>query len=119
MVPVELITLVLLCTAALFAVVELGISGYVISLFMGYTLGQIGFLLFCSIWTVGVAVALLILPIVMRRKASAAAGGQHTMLGRITFGLNTITMIFWMAGFAAFASIFGGGALLAFAVMLW
>lgn len=151
MVVTDLVTLVLLGTAAVFAIIELGLSAYIVSLgservytyydpnyagtgYGGYQYGtrratapaEVDFLLFCSLWTLLVTPALIIFPIIWRTKANVGGRDKHTIFGPLTLALNAVTMIFWLAGFAALANLYGGGnpqgiagALLAFAVMLW
>lgn len=147
----DLITLALLGTASVFALIELGLSAYVVSLgsvdtysywdpnyagdgYGAYQYGtskasapaEVDFLLFCSLWTLLIAPTLIVLPMIWKFKTEVAGRDVHTVFGPLTLAVNTITAIFWLAGFAALANLYGGanaqgvaGALLAFAVMLW
>lgn len=147
----DLVTLALLGTASVFALIELGLSAYIVSLgsehtytywdpnyagagYGAYQYGtrkasapaEVDFLLFCSLWTLLVAPALIILPIVWKSKTKVAGQDVQTISGPLTLAMNAIATIFWLAGFAALANLYDGlnpqgipGALLAFAVMLW
>jgi hypothetical protein len=142
---IDLISTVLLGTSAVFSLIELGLSGAIISggipghrLHYSYSLGyievdssskadsQINMLLFCSLWTLLVSSALIIFPIIWAQKRELAGRNIGTIFGPLTLGLNAITMIFWLSGFAALANDFRRGnlwgiqaALLAFAILIW
>ncbi|KPI43175.1 uncharacterized protein AB675_6857 [Cyphellophora attinorum] len=109
--------------ALLFSIIELGISAYAVSLWddnrftRNHTPSEYSFLLFASIWTILALVVVGLLDFLRH--------GRYSWLGWAVLGLNFVTWIFWLSGFAALAAFFGGtatgtaGALLAFAVMLW
>lgn len=151
MIALDIVTLVLLGTSAVFSIIELGLSAYIVSIgtaqvyeywdpnyagtgYGGYQFGtrkggapdEVNFLLFCSLWTLLLAPALIILPIFWASKSRIAGKDIHTIFGPLTLALHAITMVFWLAGFAALANLYGGvnpqdipGALLAFAILLW
>lgn len=151
MIVLDIITLVLLGTSGVFSIIELGLSAYVVSIgsvqayeywdpnydgtgYGGYQFGirkgaapgEVDFLLFCSLWTLLLASALIILSIVWASKSRIAGKDIHSVFGPLTLALNAITMVMWLAGFAALANLYGGvnpqgilGALLAFPILLW
>lgn len=128
----DLALIALLATAFLFSIIELGISAYAVSVTDGRTIrgvryrgdvpGEYAFLLFASLWTllaIGVLGALDFLG------ARRGVSHPYPWLGWAALGVNFVTWVFWLSGFAALAAYFGGtavgtaGALMAFAVMLW
>lgn len=93
---------------AIFGIIVLGLMSYVISNFnwhgVSYSPSQANFLLFCSIWTVLVLVYLVLAPVRFQ-----AAAHKFAILG-----VEFVTMIFWFAGFIAYAVFItgcGGGAI--------
>jgi hypothetical protein len=136
---------VLLGTALLFAIVELGLSAYVVSGYSGsfeeYTCngfscgyqtvkvstpGILAFLVFVSLWTMIVSVAAAVLPWFYARKGNVTSK-LNMILGISTIVVYFITSVFWLACFADIVTIFGAGnvysdylnAVVAFAVLLW
>lgn len=135
----------LLGSALVLAIVELGLSAYVVSswgegrrkvsfsVYGGYsyhnvrssTPGILVFLLFASCWTIWITIATAVLPCFLARK-SAVKPALNTVLG-ITFAVVYFaTMAFWLAGFADLATRLHGSksieyldAIIAFAVLLW
>jgi Membrane-associating domain len=115
----------LYATALLFSVIELGISGYIVDVTSNEfyrTNDRYAFALFCSIWTLLAAGFLVVFPLISRRRDR----GSERWVSPLTLALNALTMIFWLACFAALADLYHGfnpqgvaGAQLAFAVMLW
>ena len=130
--PVDLALLILLITGLVFSIIELGLSAYLVSVFdeldqiyYGYVPGTISFLLFASLWTV-LRTAFHLVRLI--RKANSPVDGSRrpvTWVAILTLVINAVTMIFWLAGFASYASLLAGetafgviAALLAFAIML-
>lgn len=136
---------VLLGTALAFAIVELGLSAYVVSeiggtrrafrcngLSCGYynvkssTPGILAFLIFTAVWTMLISVAAAILPWFFARRG-AVTGSLNMILGIITIVVYFITSVFWLACFADIVNVYGTGdstnnylnAIIAFAVLLW
>ncbi|KAJ5290793.1 hypothetical protein N7478_000044 [Penicillium angulare] len=135
----------LLATSLVFAIIELGLSGYVASVwggtteelsgnyYSGYyytdvhvsTPGILDFLIFNSVWTMLVTVAAAVLSWFYTRKG--AASKLNTILGIAFAVVYFITMVFWLACFADIASMLNGStstsdylnAVIAFAVILW
>lgn len=109
--------------AFIFAIIEMGISAWAVSLWDGNrftrraTPSEYGFLLFASLWTILVIAVFGVLDFLR--------GGRFSWLSMAVLVVNFVTWVFWLSGFAALAAFFGGtatgaaGALLAFAVMLW
>lgn len=126
---VDLAVLALLATAVVFSIIELGLSAHAVDVtsdFYYKTNDRYSYLVFCSVWTLLVTAFLIAFPFVSRRNSSNQAAHHERWLTPLTLVLNTVTMIFWLAGFAALADLYGDysphgepGALLAFAVMLW
>lgn len=146
----------LLAISLVFAIIELGLSAYIVSVWttttaysvydpnyagLGYggydfytttsrssAPDPINFLLFTSLWTILIVpacLAILFLNQSKRTFCTDSAGQPAKWLTPATLALNGVTMVFWLAGFAALADLLGGnapqglvGALLAFAVML-
>jgi len=118
----DLVLLVLLCTALVFSIIELGLSADAVDLSIGASVAhdRFSFIVFCSVWTLLLASFFIFFPYFSLRRDT------ERLLAPLNIALNAVTMIFWLAGFAAVADLFGGGnpqgvagALLAFAVMLW
>lgn len=121
MAVVDTVILVLLGTALVFAILELGLSAYVVSVVDYYHQSRFNFIVFSSIWTMLVTAFLLLFPMASKRKSSS-----YGWIVGTTLALNCLTMIFWLGGFAAFADLWLGDFLigvlaaeLAFAVLLW
>lgn len=135
MLPTDLTILILLVSGLTFSIIELGLSAYIISVLDTYSTyngygnivpGWLAFLLFASLWTI-VRTLFRLIRLIRRTKRSAYDAGRQPAkwVPILTLVINAVTMIFWLAGFAAYASLLGGfaptgiyGALLAFAVML-
>lgn len=135
MLPADLTILILLVSGLVFAIIELGLSAYIVSAadsyisYVGYGVvpGWLAFLLFASLWTV-IRTLFRLVRLVRRAKPSYDASGRPSTqkwVPILTLVINAITMIFWLSGFAAYATWLSGfapigiyGALLAFAVML-
>jgi hypothetical protein len=129
---VDLAILGLSGTILLFSLIELGLSAWAVSLtdgtYYGYRVtapSQFAFLLFASLWTLLVFGALTILNFLMGGRQGGVTH-RFSWLGFVTLGVNFVTCVFWLAGFAALADYYNGGvatgnfaALLAFAVLLW
>ncbi|KAF7595553.1 hypothetical protein BBP40_005588 [Aspergillus hancockii] len=144
----QLVPFALLGTAFIFALIELGLSGHIVSAFgesrrvlqydpnssRGYSYRTVkasvpailAFLVFASVWTLLVSIAAAALPWVFRRKVH----DKPNLNTLITFGLlgtYFVTMVFWLGGFADIAaslSLAAGqsdylNAIIAFAVLLW
>lgn len=137
---------VLLGTCLAFAIVELGLSAYVASIWSGdretytwnpyegyvYTTvhvsapGILIFIVFSACWTILVSAAALVLPWFYTRKG-AVTGKLNTILGVFSIVVYFITSVFWLACFADIEAQLGGGtsysdylnAVIAFAVLLW
>ena len=117
----------LLAAGLITSIIELGLSADIVHIFDGYywwgvdstAESRSDFLLFCSIWSILVTVLLLLIPLLGRNVHG------HSLTSPVTLVLTALTMIFWLAGFAAFANLFVGaptgtaGATLAFAVIAW
>ena len=127
---IDLSLLGLYATALLFSIIELGISAYIVDVTSRNYYGTsdiYSYTLFCSIWTILVAGFLVAFPIVSRRGGNSIQSANHERwMAPLTIALNALTMIFWLAAFAALADRYNGfspggvaGAQLAFAVMLW
>jgi hypothetical protein len=136
MLPTDLTILILLVSGLTFSIIELGLSAYIISVldtynaYIGYGAnivpGWLAFLLFASLWTI-VRTLFRLIRLIRRNKRSTYDAGRQPAkwVPILTLVINAVTMIFWLSGFAAYASLLGGfaptgiyGALLAFAVML-
>lgn len=124
----DIVILALLVAAVVCSIIELGLSAYIVSslrdVFGRYYGGRVSstfnFTVFASIWSLLVSLFLLGWGFVSRSR-----GGSEGIFAPLTLALNTITMIFWLAGFAAVADLYDGapggtpGALIAFGVILW
>ncbi|KAB8201228.1 hypothetical protein BDV34DRAFT_229501 [Aspergillus parasiticus] len=143
----QVVPFVLLSTTFVFAVVELGLTGHLVSYFSqgskeyrydpsrnGYTSQTVtvavppilAFILFNSVWTMLVSVATAIIPWVFRSKADTnAAFNKLITIGLL--GLYFVTTVFWLASFADMAArlSYAAGksdyvnAIIAFAVLIW
>lgn len=93
--------------------------------------GPVSFLIFTSLWTMILSCGLLVLSLLSTKIRSKKAfwtdvyGTPASWTGPLTLALNTLTMVFWLAGFAVLSVYFGGSnpvgvadAMLAFAIML-
>ncbi|KAK8103663.1 membrane-associating domain-containing protein [Apiospora kogelbergensis] len=92
--------------AAVFAIIELGLTGYVVSLYQGWwgwgayssrSPDRINFMLFNSIWSLLVLAYVGITPIYM-------TGWFHKLAALV---LNALTALFWFAGSVALAVAVG------------
>jgi Membrane-associating domain len=129
---VDFAILPLLATTLVFAIIELGLSAYSVSIFsenqLGSAPGPVNFLVFASLWTMLITPIFIALPMLGDRNNRFwlnSFGRPAAWVAPVTLAINAVTMIFWLAGFAALANLFGGynpqgvpGALLAFAIML-
>ncbi|KAE8377590.1 hypothetical protein BDV26DRAFT_208362 [Aspergillus bertholletiae] len=143
----QVVPLSLLSAAFVFAVIELGLTGYVVSLFTQgsteyrydpwsneYSTQKVkiavpsilAFMLFNSVWTMLVTAAAAIIPWVFRtRAATGTALDRLIAIGFLT--LYSVTSVFWLASFADIAASFAYAffqsdyvnAIIAFAVLLW
>jgi len=80
----------------IFAIIELGLTAYVVHAWDNSywsSPSQANFLLFCSIWTILALLYLIFAPLRFPTLAH-----QYAILG-----VDAVTMIFWFAGFIAFA----------------
>lgn len=120
----DLSILVLLATALVWSIIELGLSAWAVDVTPdgNEANDRFSFLVFCSVWTILVTAFLIAFPYLSRR----SKGDEERWLSPLTIALNAVTMVFWLAGFAADADLYNGynprgtaGALLAFAIMLW
>jgi len=136
---------VLLGTALAFAIIELGLSAYIVSGFdgtrrafqcnglsCGYynvkysTPGILAFLIFTAVWTMLISVAAALLPWFFARRGTVTAK-LNMILGIVTIVVYFITSVFWLACFADIVNMYGTGsgtsdylnAVIAFAVLLW
>lgn len=134
----------LLGAAWAFAIIELGLSAYVVSLFdsIGQLGGELGlqglyglniskppitsFSVFASVWTILVSVGALVAAWFFPRRASVSRNLNKT-LALTLIALYFITMACWLGTFADYAVHTGGAfymsadlnAILAFGVLLW
>lgn len=146
MLALHIVFYVLLGLCLAFAIVELGLSAYVTSIWSGdretytwnpyegyvYTTvhvsapGILIFIVFSACWTILVSAAALVLPWFYSRKG-AVTRNLNTILGVSFIVLYFITSVFWLACFADIEADLGGGtsyndylnAVIAFAVLLW
>ncbi|KAI1840308.1 hypothetical protein JX265_013757 [Neoarthrinium moseri] len=101
--------------AAVFAIIELGLTAYIASWWGGYwSFDRVNFMIFNSVWSLLVLAYVGITPIYM-------TSIFHKLAALV---LNVITTIFWFAGSIALAVAFGhsGGtaaAAIAFGFFLW
>lgn len=131
---------VLLGTAFAFAVIELGLSGYIESQYGSYDYYSgsyrhrinvssppiVGFLIFCSVWTMLVTGGALFSSWFFTRRGPVARSFNFIM-AIVHMLLYFVTMVFWLAGFADMAALLGGrvygsdyaNAIIAFGVLLW
>ena len=130
--PTDITILVLLITGLIFSIIELGLSAYSVSywevyyaFYYGSAPGFISFLLFASLWTMLRTGFRLVRQLLRTQSPVDASGRPAAWVPILTLVINTVTMIFWLAGFAAYVSFLQGltavglaGALLAFAIML-
>ena len=130
--PTDITILALLITGLVFSIIELGLSAYTVSLwedyyayYYGSAPGFVSFLLFASIWTTLRTGFRLVRLLRKSQSPVDASGHPAAWVPILTLVINTVTMIFWLAGFAAYVSLLQGltavgvsGALLAFAIML-
>lgn len=130
--PTDITIVALLITGLIFSIIELGLSAYTVSLWQTYESyyygsapGFLSFLLFASLWTTLRTGFRLVRQVLRTQSPVDASGRPAAWVPILTLVINAITMIFWLAGFAAYVSLLQGvtvigvaGALLAFAVML-
>ena len=143
----QVLPFALLGTTFVFAVIELGLTGHLVSFFSqsnreyrydpsrnGYTSQRVtiavpsilAFILFNSVWTMLASVAAGIVPWIFRSKA-ATNTALNTIITIGLLGLYSVTMVFWLASFATMAArlshTYGTSdyvnAIIAFAVLLW
>ena len=112
----------LLGLALVWSIIELGLSAYAVDVTWSRSIAndRFGFLVFASLWTMLLTAFYILFPIFSRR----SGGAEARWFSPLTLALNFVTTIFWLAGFAAVADLYGSaggvaGAILAFAVMLW
>ncbi|KAF2861251.1 hypothetical protein K470DRAFT_257169 [Piedraia hortae CBS 480.64] len=95
----RIIVLALRLAQALLALITLGLSGYVIHWWTHYwhigSPSSANFLLFTSLWTLLAILALILIP---WRLSATKLNHKFAILG-----IETVTMIFWFAGFVALA----------------
>jgi hypothetical protein len=125
----DLAILGLYATALVFAIIELGLSAHLTDITIDETSAhdRFGYTVFCSLWTMLVAGFLLVFPMLSRRGGnSIQSSHQERWMAPLTLALNSLTMIFWLASFAAIADLYNGvrvtgelAAVLAFAVIEW
>ncbi|KAI8623192.1 membrane-associating domain-containing protein [Xylariaceae sp. FL1651] len=90
--------------AAIFAIVELGLTAYLASLydtyfgFGGYSPSRVNFMVFNSVWSILVLIYVGVTPLYMTSLF-------HRLAALV---LNVVTAIFWFAGSIALAVFFGG-----------
>jgi hypothetical protein len=139
MLALNIILYALLGTSLVFAIVELGLSAFVVSAFDTTqeveTWGGlvdvhvkapaiVDFMLFASLWTILIAVAAVLLPWFYTRKGSVTPK-LNTILAASFVAVYSVTMVFWLAAFADLATYVNViadsyfDALIAFAVLLW
>ncbi|CEJ54987.1 hypothetical protein PMG11_01271 [Penicillium brasilianum] len=146
MLALHIVLYVLLGTALVFAIVELGLTAYVASIWTGdretytwdpyqgyvYTTvhysapGILVFIIFSAVWTILVSAAALILPWFYTRKG-AVTRKLNTFLGVSFIVVYFVTFVFWLACFADIEADLGGAtsysdylnAVIAFAILLW
>ncbi|KNG91275.1 integral membrane protein, partial [Aspergillus nomiae NRRL 13137] len=143
----QVLPFALLGTTFVFAVIELGLTGHLVSFFSqsnreyrydpsrnGYTSQRVtiavpsilAFILFNSVWTMLASVAAAVVPWIFRSKA-ATNTALNTIITIGLLGLYSVTMVFWLASFATMAArlshTYGTSdyvnAIIAFAVLLW
>ena len=152
MLTIDIVLLALLGSALVLSIIELGLSAYTVSLhwYSAYSTydpnyagtgygaydygykrgsppGEVSFLLFDSLWTLLVCAFLIGYPMLKRRSRNAiSSNNSNKWLTPLTLTLTVLTMIFWLAGFAALAHRYNGAdvtniaaALLAFPILLW
>jgi hypothetical protein len=130
----------LLGTSLLFAIVELGLSAFVVSAFENTTQEYstwagyvdvkvkapaiVDFMVFSSLWTILLTVAAVLLPWHYTRKGSVTSKLNTALAASFVAGY-FVTMVFWLAAFADLATYLDViadsyySALIAFAVLLW
>lgn len=130
----------LLGTSFVFAIVELGLSAFVVSAFDNTTQEYdtwggyvnvkvkapaiVSFMVFASLWTMLITVAALVLPWFYTRKGSVTPK-LNTILAASFVAVYFVTMVFWLASFADLATYLDYtsneyyNAMIAFAVLLW
>ena len=118
----DLTILILLGTALVFSIIELGLSAYAVNVTSDFFVeanSRWSYIVFASLWTILVTIFYIVWPFFSRRN------DRERVMAPLTLALNFITMIFWVAGFGAVADMYHGapggtaGAILAFGVMLW
>lgn len=132
MTPTDIAILSLLITGLIFSIIEIGLSAYSISywedyyaVYYGSAPGFISFILFASLWTV-LRTTFRLLRLLLKTRSPVDASGRPTKwVPIVTLVVNAVTMVFWLAAFAAYVNLLDGatatglgGAILAFAVML-
>jgi len=84
--------------AAVFSIIELGLTGYVISFSHGFSASQVNFMLFNSIWSLLVLAYVGLTPLY----------ATHLFHKLASLALEALTMLFWFAGSIALAVLVGG-----------
>jgi len=95
MVNTQVFTLPLRIIQGAFAIIELGLTGYVVHRWANgwWSPSEANFLLFCSIWTCLALIYLIVAPLRFQTLAHKYA----------ILAVEAVTTIFWFAGFIAFA----------------
>ncbi|CAG8184981.1 unnamed protein product [Penicillium olsonii] len=131
----NIILYTLLGTSFVFAIVELGLSAFVVSATTqqydawGYSVkvkapAIVAFMVFASLWTMIITVAALVLPWYYTRKGSVTPKLNTVLAASFVAGY-FVTMVFWLAAFADLATYLDYisneyyDAMVAFAVLLW
>ncbi|KAL0929679.1 uncharacterized protein CTRU02_215322 [Colletotrichum truncatum] len=83
--------------AAVFSIIELGLSGYVASSYWWRSPDIVNFIIFCSVWSLLVLAYVGLTPLYLTRFF-------HKL---VSLGLLVITTIFWFAGAIAYAVFVG------------
>jgi hypothetical protein len=84
--------------AAVFSIIELGLTAYVASAFFGWSPSRVNFMIFNSIWSLLVLLYVGLTPLYMTSLF-------HKL---VALGLEAVTMLFWFAGSIALAVYVGG-----------
>ncbi|RMZ89143.1 hypothetical protein DV736_g3629, partial [Chaetothyriales sp. CBS 134916] len=129
----HLVIFALLITSFVFTIIELGLSGHIVSVLSKFELSSTdsisstyNYLVFCSVWTLLVTALLLVWPFFNRSQLPARKDSSEKWLAPLMLALNFVTMVFWLAAFSSLANLYDGlsvrgvaGAQEAFAVLLW
>ncbi|CAI6274463.1 unnamed protein product [Periconia digitata] len=94
----EVAVLPLRAVQAIFSIIVLGLTAYVVDSYAyWWSWDSVDFMLFCSIWTI-----LAVLYLVLTPSRFPAAAHKYAILG-----VEALTMIFWFAAWVAVASLWG------------